>query len=129
MGINFHPIQFTDHPFFGEYIKVEKTFQPKILSSHHQAIKKLGKNLEVTAYSPDGKIIEGIAHSTYPHVFAVQFHPEVPALYEDMELRKFHPSDSPDTYHHILGEKCVDFHKEYWKFVSKAMKNAVKAKN
>jgi putative glutamine amidotransferase len=129
MGFNFHTVRFTDHPFFGRNVKVGKSFRPKILSSHHQAVKKLGKNLEVTALSPDGKIIEGIAHSHYPNVFAVQFHPEVPALYENMELRKFHPSDSPDTYHHILGKECVKFHKEYWKFVSSAIKDAVKAKN
>ena len=129
MGINFHAVQFTDHPFFGRSVKVKKSFQPKILSSHHQAIKEMGKNLEITALSPDGKIIEAVAHSRYPNVFAVQFHPEVPALYEDMGLRKFHPEDSPDTYHHMLEKDCIKFHKEYWKFVSKAIRSAIKSKN
>lgn len=129
MGINMHPLRFTEHPFFGNKVKVKKSFHPKILSSHHQAIKKLGKGLEVTALAPDGRIIEGVAHTKYPHVFAVQFHPEVPALYEDMELWKFQPSDKPTTYHKLLGKENIEFHKAYWKFVSKAIKEAVKAKN
>jgi len=123
MGINLHTIQFTDNPFFGETLKISKKETPRIYSSHHQAIEKLGKGLEVTCLSPDGKIIEGIAHDKYPHVFAVQFHPEVSALYEDMELHKFNPDDEPKTYHEILGKSSVEFHKAYWKLISKSFKS------
>ena len=129
MGINLHAIRFTVHPFFGENVKVKKSFKPLIYSSHHQAIEKLGKGLEVTAFSPDGKIIEAVAHSRFPHVFAVQFHPEVSALYEDMERWKFHPSDKPATYHQLLGKEGVEFHRQYWKFISKALKNSIRDKN
>ena len=129
MGINLHAIRFTEHPFFGENVKVNKFSEPLIYSSHHQAIEKLGKGLEITALAPDGKIIEAIAHSRFPHVFAVQFHPEVPALYEDMELWKFHPSDAPASYHQLLGKNGVKFHRQYWKFISKTLKNSIKAKN
>jgi putative glutamine amidotransferase len=127
MGINFHPIRFAAHPFFSKRVKTDTSFAPKIYSSHHQAIEKLGQELEVTALSPDGKIIEAIAHSRYPNVFAVQFHPEVPALYEDMELRKFQPEDAPSTYHRMLGKQSVKFHKKYWKFVSKSLRSAVQS--
>lgn len=123
MGINFHTITFTAHPFFGETIKVSKEMKPLIYSSHHQSIKDLGKGFEVTALSADGKIIEGIAHSKYPSVFAVQFHPEVPALYENRAVRKFAPTDEPRTYHEIIGAEGLAFHKAYWKHIADAMLN------
>lgn len=119
MGINLHKIQFSDNKFFGKTIRMAKGWQPRVLSSHHQAVDKIGKGLEVTAYSMDGKIIEGLVHSKYPNVFAVQFHPEVPALYEDLFKRKFHPDDIPMSYNDIIGRNSVKFHKLYWKHISK----------
>ncbi len=124
MGINLHTIQFTDHPFFGEAINVSKNRQPRIYSSHHQAVEELGKGMIVTALSPDGKIVEGLAHNKYPNVFAVQFHPEVAALYEDMYLRKFNPEDTPMTYNDIIGKQSVKFHEKYWGFISEVLRNA-----
>lgn len=43
-------------------------------SSHHQAIKKLGRDLRPTAYW-EGKYMEAIEHVSLP-IFAVQWHPE-----------------------------------------------------
>jgi putative glutamine amidotransferase len=126
MTINFHPIRFTEHPFFGERVKVAKTEKPLIYSSHHQAAEKIGKGLEVTAVSNDGKIVEALTHTTYPHVFAVQFHPEVPALYENQQQRKFHPDDTPQTYHELIGRQNVKFHKKYWRYISKTLKKAAR---
>jgi putative glutamine amidotransferase len=126
MGINFHPVRFTEHPFFGKQVKVKKNSEPLVYSSHHQAVEKTGKGLEVTALSIDGNVVEGLAHNRYPHVFSVQFHPEVPALYKDMEVRKFHPGDTPQTYHRILGKESLKFHKNYWKYISKAVKKAAR---
>jgi putative glutamine amidotransferase len=119
MGINLHKIQFSKNPFFGKIIKMGKGWQPRVCSSHHQAVDKIGKGFEITAYSMDGKVVEGFVHSKYPDVFAVQFHPEVPALYEDMYKRKFHPDDQPMTYNDIIGSSSVKFHKLYWKHISK----------
>jgi putative glutamine amidotransferase len=126
MGINLHTIQFTDHPFFGKAVNVSKSFHPRIYSSHHQAAEKIGKGLEVTALSPDGKIVEGLAHKRYPNVFAVQFHPEVPGLYEDLKPLKFNPDDQPMTYNDIIGKKSVRFHEEYWNYISYILKKAKK---
>ncbi|HPF51737.1 MAG TPA: gamma-glutamyl-gamma-aminobutyrate hydrolase family protein [Draconibacterium sp.] len=123
MGINLHPIQFTSNSFFGKEVKVNKADTPRIYSAHHQAVEKIGKGLEVTALSSDGKIIEGLVHSKYINVFAVQFHPEVSALYEDMFVRKFAPDDQPLSYYQILGKKGVRFNKAYWKQISDAFKS------
>lgn len=122
MTCNLHTIKFTNNPFFGTVIKMQKQWNPRVYSSHHQAIKHLGKGLIVTALSPDGKIIEGVVHKQFRNVFAVQFHPEVPALYEDMYVRKFHPDDKPMTYHNIIGKQSVKFHKKYWAHISKVLK-------
>ncbi len=47
----------------------------EICSIHHQAVKDLGKGLQVVARAPDG-IIEGIELSGHPKVIGVQWHPE-----------------------------------------------------
>ncbi len=122
MGCNFHTIQFTDNPFFGEVVQVPKNMRPRVYSSHHQAAEKLGKGMEVTALSPDGKIVEGLAHKKFPNVFAVQFHPEIPGLYENMYVRKFHPDDEPMSYNDIIGEEGVLFHETYWKHISQILR-------
>ena len=122
MEINLHTIQFSENRFFTETIGISERWNPRVYSSHHQAVEKLGKNLEITAYSPDGKIVEGLAHNKFPHVFAVQFHPEVPALYEDMYKRKFHPEDEAMTYNDIIGKQSVKFHEKYWDYISSVLK-------
>jgi putative glutamine amidotransferase len=48
---------------------------PSVLSSHHQAIDQLGKDLVIEGYSPDG-IVEAIAHTKRPFTLGVQWHPE-----------------------------------------------------
>ncbi len=126
MGINLHTLKFTEHPFFGKAVNVPKRWEPRIYSSHHQAAEKIGKGLEITAVSPDGKIVEGLAHNRYPNVFAVQFHPEVPGLYEDMYVRKFHPEDTPMSYNDIIGKQSVKFHERYWEHISKVLRYAKK---
>ena len=126
MRINLHPLVYSKHPFFGETIKVGKNQLPYSYSSHHQAIKNLAPDFEVTAVSPDGKIIEAIAHSHYPNVFASQFHPEVPALFEDMESWRFAPGDQPRTMHQIIGKNGYDFHLKYWEHISNIIRATAK---
>jgi putative glutamine amidotransferase len=122
MGINLHPVNFTAHPFFGKSVRVPKSLHPLVYSSHHQSIEQIGSGFEVTALSTDGKVIEGLAHKQFPNVFGVQFHPEVPALYEDRETWKFEPGDVPRTFHQIIGDQSVLFHKKYWKRISDGLK-------
>jgi putative glutamine amidotransferase len=126
MGINFHPIQYTAHPFFLKKVKANKKVDPVVYSSHHQSIEELGKDLIVTATSMDGQVIEGIQHRLYPNVFAVQFHPEVPALYKEGKKLKFAPSDTPKSYYEIISEEGRKFHRKYWETISKAIKSSIR---
>ena len=126
MGINFHPVQYTAHPFFLKKVKADKKVMPVVLSSHHQSIEELGKDLIVTATSMDGLVIEGIQHRLYPNVFAVQFHPEVPALYKEGKKLKFAPEDTPKSYFEIISEEGREFHLKYWETISKAIKSSIR---
>lgn len=44
-------------------------------SSHHQAIRRVGEGLRVTALAPDG-IVEGLEDPRHPFYVGVQWHPE-----------------------------------------------------
>ena len=44
-------------------------------SSHHQAVKNVGRGLRVTATAPDG-VIEGLEDPQHPFYVGVQWHPE-----------------------------------------------------
>ena len=44
-------------------------------SSHHQAIRKVGSGLRITALAPDG-VIEGLEDAALPFYVGVQWHPE-----------------------------------------------------
>jgi putative glutamine amidotransferase len=126
MGINFHHIKYTAHPFFLEKVNAEKDFNPLVLSSHHQSIYELGKDFIVTATSMDDQVIEGIQHRLYPNVFAVQFHPEVPDLYREGEKLKFAPDDTPKSFYEIIGDQSREFHRRYWITLSKAIKSSIR---
>ena len=128
MAVNFHKIEYTAHPFFLEKVKADKNMNPLVLSSHHQSIDELGKNLIVTATSMDGQVIEGIQHRLYENVFAVQFHPEIPALYKEGKKLKFAPTDTPKSFFEILSPEDREFHRKYWETISKAIKASIKAK-
>jgi putative glutamine amidotransferase len=127
MSNSFHQIQYTAHPFFPEKVKADSKIRPLVLSSHHQTIDELGKNLIVTATSMDGQVIEGIQHRLYENVFAVQFHPEVPDLYRDGKKMKFAPTDTPKSFFEILSPEDHEFHRKYWEMITRSIKAAIKA--
>jgi len=56
-------------------LKILGKRKTRVNSTHHQAIRKLGKGLRVTGRSPDG-IAEVAEMPGCPHILAVQFHPE-----------------------------------------------------
>jgi putative glutamine amidotransferase len=47
----------------------------EVRSEHHQAVRRLGRNLRVAAVSGDG-LIESIEHTGREFVLGVQWHPE-----------------------------------------------------
>lgn len=51
-------------------------------SFHHQCIKTLGRNLNITAVAPDG-VIEAIESSDFSFVIGVQWHPECMYLHNE----------------------------------------------
>jgi putative glutamine amidotransferase len=51
-------------------------FAARVNTSHHQAIRDLGRGLQVVAVAPDG-VIEAVEHEAHKHwVVGVQWHPE-----------------------------------------------------
>ena len=118
MGINLHPVHFTENNFFGKTVRLSKNLRPLVYSSHHQAVRDLSRDFEVTALSNDGKVVEGLAHKRYTNVFAVQFHPEVSALYENRAEVRFSPDDKPETLHRMMDSRSLRFHKKYWGHIS-----------
>jgi len=58
--------------------KLSRAFQGscRVNSMHHQAIKRLGRGLKVTAHSEDGLVEAVEAADDYPFLLAVQWHPE-----------------------------------------------------
>ena len=68
-----HRIRFTEHwPLSPHSHRATED----VLSSHHQAVDKLGRGLQVAATSIDGKVVEALTHRRFRNVLGVQFHPE-----------------------------------------------------
>ncbi|MBT6439910.1 MAG: gamma-glutamyl-gamma-aminobutyrate hydrolase family protein [Flavobacteriales bacterium] len=70
-----HSVVFTEGGFLDK-LYVNKN-EPYVNTVHHQAVKDLGKNLEVYAFSDDG-LIEAFGYVKEPagKIFGVQWHPE-----------------------------------------------------
>lgn len=54
-------------------------------STHHQAVKKLGNNLIVSAVATDG-VIEAVESTTHPFLLGVEWHPEYFTTDEDKQI-------------------------------------------
>lgn len=118
---NFHHIQFLPETSLLEELEIDENMQPQVYSSHHQAVKDLGKGLQIIATSLDGKVVEIIAHEKYKNVLGVQFHPEVWSIY-DPEGPKYKqtPGDSVSLnyYERFEKEKSLGFHLKFWQHFS-----------
>jgi putative glutamine amidotransferase len=85
------------NPIGGHPIRVEpgtrlfsivKRSSFKVNTSHHQAVKRLGRGLIVNAVADDG-VIEGIESTEHSFVLGVQWHPEVLAPHQLHQRRIF----------------------------------------
>ncbi len=123
-GYNFHWIKLLPDGFFVKNLGFSPEDRPRILSSHHQAIKKLGQGFKVVATSPDGKVVEAIHHLKYPNVLGLQFHPESYRLWEETLQVRQKPEDRPGSYYEILKNNppSLEFHRAVWDWFSRAMK-------
>jgi putative glutamine amidotransferase len=61
----------------------------QVNSRHHQAVKKLARNLRVSAVDAQDGTIEAIEHPGKRFVLAVQWHPEDQALVDRGQLEIF----------------------------------------
>ena len=121
----FHRIKFKEDSIFVKLMKMNKTDTPFILTSHHQGINRLGKDLKVVATSLDGKIIEAIEHSKYKNVLGIQFHPEPFSLYMKGKYYKKAPGQPQDfNLRYFLEDNppSMEFHKKIWLWFSQVLK-------
>lgn len=121
---NFHWIKLLPDGFFVKVLGFSEKDHPRILSSHHQAIEKLGRGFKVVATSPDGKIIEAIHHTRFPNVLGIQFHPENYRLWDEKLQIRQSPEDKPFSYWEILKNNppSLEFHHKIWEWFAEAMK-------
>ncbi|RME03943.1 MAG: gamma-glutamyl-gamma-aminobutyrate hydrolase family protein [Planctomycetota bacterium] len=69
----FHPIQVSTQ---SKLYQILQTTQLTVNSYHHQAIQKLGTNLQAAAKAPDG-VVEAIEASDHPFLVGIQWHLEL----------------------------------------------------
>jgi putative glutamine amidotransferase len=122
---NFHKIvSIKPHAFFDDLLW-QSNQTPSVYSSHHQAVKKPGLNIEIIATSLDNKIPEIIVHRKYKNVFGVQFHPEVSSLYDaNGPSYKWFPEDTlKQSYYSFLHDhNSLSFHLKFWEKISRLFK-------
>jgi len=121
----FHRIKLGINSVFIRKMNMNKKNFPFVLSSHHQAVKKLGRDLYVSAVSLDGKVIEAIEHKKYKNVLGVQFHPENYILYKKGLLFKRGPEHAQDFSLRDFLKKnypSMKFHINLWKWFSESLK-------
>ncbi len=117
-GYNFHSLQLGDNGLFVKVLGFKSSDHPRILSSHHQALEKMGQNLVAIASSRDGKVVEAVGHKVFPHVLGIQFHPEHPLLFDPEPRQRQKPGDAPTSYLAILEgtPPSVEFNKGIWRW-------------
>ncbi len=117
LSYNLHPIRLQPEGRFVVEWGFSETEYPFIMSAHHQSVEDLGRNLQVIATTLDGKVVEAIAHTVFPHVLGVQFHPEFPMLYDPEIKNKLTPDEVQEVSAlNILEEHppSLRFHQKIW---------------
>ncbi|MEN8119509.1 MAG: gamma-glutamyl-gamma-aminobutyrate hydrolase family protein [Bacteroidota bacterium] len=128
---SFHKIKLIDNKFFTSKFKLDKNDQPMVVSSHHQAVKNIGKGFKVVATSLDGKVVEALHHKKYKNVLGVQFHPEFYGLHNPVSKKvKMKPTDKGLLTEHELMQQAggYQFQLAYWKYFSSLFVKSSKPK-
>jgi putative glutamine amidotransferase len=119
----FHPIRLKGKSDFAKALRTHKG-PYRVISAHHQAVEKLGRDLKVFATSMDRKIVEGVYHKKFKNVFGVQFHPENSRLYDDKldaRLKSSDPQGNAIAQEYAGDENIQSFHRAFWKTVSERL--------
>jgi putative glutamine amidotransferase len=116
IGYNFHSLQLGDTGLFVKGLGFTSSDHPRILSSHHQALERMGQGLVAIASSRDGRIVEAVEHAKYRAVLGVQFHPEHPLLFDAEPRHRQKPGDAPTSFLAILEgtPPSLAFNKAIW---------------
>jgi putative glutamine amidotransferase len=123
----FHPISISKTGYLKDIATLSGTSTPNVLSYHHQAVGRIGANLEVIASSIDGKVVEGLQHAKYKNVVGVQFHPEPSALYNP-EIKLTTVPGTPFSPNELLiKSNSLAFHKLFWKDFSEKINQVRKS--
>jgi putative glutamine amidotransferase len=121
---NIHPIKINETSWILKDGLTKRNEYPAVVSSHHQAAEKIGKNLKVEATSMDGKVIESLSHTKYPNVYGFQFHPEVPDIYNYDNSYCFHFDEAPESIRKMIKNgKGYEFHLALWKKLAQVFNN------
>ena len=73
---NLHQIELVSDTLLGKWAQeADEALTQQVNSGHHQAVDRLGLNLQVAARSIEG-VVEAIVHSKHPFMLGVQWHPE-----------------------------------------------------
>jgi putative glutamine amidotransferase len=124
---HFHRIALKEGALLTSGISYKKETSPLVLSSHHQAVGKLGAGWEVAATSMDGKIVEAIQHERYPYVAGLQFHPEKPGLF-DPTVEQPRSCDSTINFHKAIeNSDSYRFHLAFWKELDRRLQRSRKS--
>ncbi|WP_462318149.1 gamma-glutamyl-gamma-aminobutyrate hydrolase family protein [Marinilabilia sp.] len=113
--ISFHTISIKPHSFLSQFNNLTGICVPSV---HHQAVKKLGQNLNVAATSNDGKVIEALEHKRYKNVYGFQFHIDFPELYAEDAAFRISPKKD---FRPSASEK--DFYKSLWQDFSERIRS------
>jgi putative glutamine amidotransferase len=116
MSYNFHSLQLKGPSKLTKVLGFKAADHPRVLSSHHQALGKLGRGWITIATSRDGKVVEAIEHQQFPNVLGVQFHPEHYQLFDPEFRTRQKPGDTPTSYYEILAgtPPSLAFNKAIW---------------
>ncbi|MBI4912548.1 MAG: gamma-glutamyl-gamma-aminobutyrate hydrolase family protein [Acidobacteria bacterium] len=119
MSYNFHSLKLLGQGLFIRDLGFRAADHPRVLSSHHQALGRLGRGWVPIATSRDGKVVEAMEHAQFPHVLGVQFHPEHPQLWETEPRWRQRPEDPPTSYHALLEgtPPSLAFNQAIWKWL------------
>ena len=118
---HFHAVRLENEGFLSRKLGIDPSVRPLVLSSHHQCVESLGKGWKIAAGSMDGRVIEAIEHTEYPHVFGVQFHPEKPGLFDPAVVHPLNCTEKISFHDRINGSDSYDFHLAYWKYLGKLL--------